>query len=84
MTPALQRPEQRATYKGVAYTADGFHKGERPGWAKVPEDSPTYRVGYRWVIRATQGSLVTPGAIGSLKSDVHEVVEHEDEWGAPR
>ncbi len=66
------------TYEGVAYTADAFHRGERPGWAKVPEDSPSYRVGYRWMIRTTMGTRVTDGAIGSLKEGGHEVIEHSD------
>lgn len=41
-------------------------------WKKVPEDSPAYRVGRRWIITAPDGSK------GSLTADSHTVTEHED------
>lgn len=61
-------------YPGVPYaTIADFDRGEHPGWVKVPEDAPAYRIGARWFVRCMVGCV-----IGRLSEGVHSVTEHDD------
>jgi hypothetical protein len=62
-------------WAGVRYASvREFNRGEMPGWVKVPEDSPAYRIGARWYVRPLMG----PSGVGRLSEGAHTVTEHED------
>jgi hypothetical protein len=73
MTDLREQRGNANRWQGVRYeTVEDFNAGDRPGWVKLNEDTPAYRLGARWYVRCMSG--VVMGRLG----ENHTVTEHED------